>query len=103
MQRAMLSRGELTGGSERVDLCTPERFVGVDVSHAGERALIEERRLDRRTAAGETIAERARGEAAVQRLGAEPGGEVRLELVGPQEQPSAETSDVAVGDVRPVV
>ena len=81
----------------------PERFVRVDVPDAREDALVEDDGLERRLAAGEAVGERARGEAAAERLLADPLGEVRLELAGLEEQPRAEAPDVSIGDVRSVV
>jgi hypothetical protein len=103
VQAAGLVLVELARRPQRVDARPPERLVDVDVPHAGERALVEERSLDRRAAAGETGGKRACGERARERLRAEASCEVRLELAGLDEQPRAEPADVAVGDVRSVV
>ena len=70
----------------------------------GERALVEERRLDRR-AARSRAARRARAAVKAASSGsvAEPRVEVRLELARLEQEPRAEAPDVAVGDVRSVV
>src|SRR2546430_1109153 len=82
----------LRRGGMGVDLRPPERLVDVDVPQAGECALVEERRLDRGAAVGEARAEGFWGEAAVERLLAEAGREVRLELVVSEQEPRAETA-----------
>ena len=70
----------------------------------GERALVEDRRLDRRAPAREPRAEIAGAvNAALERLGADPRVEVRLELARLEQQPRAEPPHVAIGDVRSVV
>jgi hypothetical protein len=86
-----------------MDPRTPERFVRVDVSHAGERPLVKQRRLDRRTARAQPLAEAPGGEGAREWLAADACSKVRLQLVRLDDQPRAETPHVAVRDVRPVV
>ena len=81
----------------------PERLVDVDVPEPGERALVEQRRLERRAAAREPLAEARAVKAAHERLRAQTRAEVRLELAGLEQQPGAEAAHVAVADVRPVV
>ena len=81
----------------------PERFVRVDVPDAREDALVEHDGLQRRLAARQAVGQRAGGEAAAERLLADPLREVRLELAGLEEQPRAEAPDVSIGDVRSVV
>ena len=83
-----------------MDARAPERLVDVDVPQAGERALVEQRGLDRRAPLREPLAEPRRGEERVERLVAEPRREVRLELARLEQQPRAEAAHVAVGDVR---
>ena len=97
-----LLRARARPRGERVDAGAPERFVCVDVPDAGEPALIEDRRLD--GASGwRALGEAAAREALLERLGADPHREVRLELPRLEEQPRAEPPDIAVGDVRSVV
>src|SRR3954452_7446982 len=86
-----------------MDLRAPERLVGVDVPDAGDRALVEERRLDRRLPLLQARRQRRRREGGAERLLAEPRIEVRVELVRLEQQPGAEAADVAIGDVRAVV
>jgi len=81
----------------------PECLVDIDVPHAGERALVEERRLDRRAPLGQAVAEACSREERVEGLVAQPRMEVRLELTGLEEEPRAETADVAIADIRSVV
>ena len=69
----------------------------------GEGALIEQRRLERRAAARETLAEPRGREERVERLVADAGGEVRLRFSGLEQEPGTEASDVSVCDVRSVV
>ena len=66
---------ELPSRSQRVDAGSPERLVGIDVPHAGERPLVEERGLHRRSPIGEPRGEAARREAPRERLLAETRGE----------------------------
>ena len=81
----------------------PERLVDVDVPEAGERALVEERGLDRRATLREPLAETRRREERVERLLADARREIRLELARLEHEPGAEAPDVAVRDVRSVV
>ena len=98
-----LLRRERVGGTQRVEPCPPERLVRVDVPDACEDALVEDDGLERRSAARQTVGQRAGGEAAAERLLADPLREVRLELARLEEQPRAETPDVSIRDVRSVV
>jgi hypothetical protein len=43
------------------------------------------------------------GERALERLGSEPGREIRLDLVGLEDEPRAESANVAINDVRLVI
>ena len=90
-------------GPEGVQAGAPKRLVHVDVPHACERALVEERRLQRRTADCETLAEPHSGEEGVERLVPHPRGEIRLGLSGLQQKPGAEAAHVSVCDIRAVV
>jgi hypothetical protein len=65
--------------------------------------LIEDRRLHRCVAACKRLSEASRGEAALERLVSYTLREVRVELVGLDEKPGAETAHVAVHDIRTVV
>jgi hypothetical protein len=89
--------------TQRIEPRSPERLVDVDVPHPRNRPLIEERRLERRAAAGETLAQPGGREQRVERLVAHAAGEVRLRLPGLEQEPRAEAPHVAVGDVRAVV
>jgi len=64
---------------ERMDTCPPEGFVRIDVPHPCDRALVEERRLDRGTPSRETFGEASRTESALERFAAERGHSI-LEL-----------------------
>jgi hypothetical protein len=68
MERADLVGIEAVRGPERVEAGAPERLVDVDVPEAGESALVEERRLERRAAVREPRCERGGAEAARERL-----------------------------------
>src|SRR4051794_18134656 len=86
-----------------MDLRAPERLVDVDVPQARHRALVEQRRLDRRPPAGQTLAEPLRRERAVERPAAEAPAEIVGDLVGLEQMPRAEAAHVAVGDVGTVI
>ena len=55
-----------------MDTGPEQRFIGVDVSHAGDVALIEHERLDRDSAAAREPAEVLGREFRVERLDPEP-------------------------------
>ena len=80
----------------------PERLVDVDVPEAGDRPLVEERRLEGCPPPIEALAEPCRGERA-ERLGAEARREVGRELVLLEQLPGPEAADIAIGDVRSIV
>jgi hypothetical protein len=103
METPDLTGVEAPGLAERVDARAPERLVHVDVPHPGERPLVEQCRLDGSAAAGETAAEMGRGKHGIERLLADPCGEVRLGFARLEHQPGAESPDVAIRDVRSVV
>ena len=103
VQPAQLVAVEALRRAQRMDARAPERLVDVDVPEAGERALVEERGLDRRAPLGEALAEPRSGEERVERLLADARREVRLELARLEDEPRAEAADVAVRNVRSVV
>ena len=86
-----------------MDSRAPERLVGVDVPHAGDGALVEDRRLDRGTPPGELLSEVLRAVRIRERLAPDARIDVCVHLVGLQQEPGAEPPDVSVGNVRPVV
>jgi hypothetical protein len=88
---------------ERIEPRAPQRLVDIDVPHPRERALVEERRLERGAAARETLAEPRGREERVERLVPQPCGEIRLRLPGLEQKPGAEAPHVAVRDIRSVV
>ena len=101
---ASSSRLELARRAKRMDARPPERLVGVDVPDARERALVEQRRLDRRAAARERARRGARAvNAAPSGSGPRRAVEVGVELARLEQEPGAEPAHVAVGDVRSVV
>jgi hypothetical protein len=102
VQSPQLVAVETGRGAERIEPCTPQRFVDVDVPHPCERPLIKERRLERRAATGETLAQASRGEERVERLVADSRGEVRLSLPGFEQQPGSEAPHVSVRNIRAV-
>ena len=81
----------------------PERLVGVDVPHAGDRALVEDRRLHGRAAPGEPLGEVLRPIRGRERLTPDARVDVRVDLVRLEQEPGAEAPDVAVGNIRSVV
>src|SRR3954471_4863651 len=86
-----------------MDARAPQGLVDVDVPQSRERSLVEERRLDRRLALRQSLAEARDGEERVERLVAELGRDVWVDLVRLEQEPGPEAPDVAVGDPRPVV
>jgi hypothetical protein len=103
MKCAYFGRLELIRRPTRVDPRPPERLVGVDVPHAGERPLVKENAFHRATTPAEPFAEIASGKARPERLEAEARCQIWLELVRPEDEPRSKTPDVAIRDVRPVV
>ena len=103
MQAPQLVAVDALRRAQRVDARAPQRLVDVDVPEAGERALVEERGLDRRAPLREPLAEPCRREERIERLLADARREVRRELARLEQEPGAEAADVAVGDVRAVV
>jgi len=89
--------------TKRVDLRPPERFVNVDVPEARDCSLIEERGLDRCPAAFQSLREPGRCERALERLDPESLFEVGLEVFRLEQLPGAESTDIAIRDVRTVV
>jgi hypothetical protein len=61
MERADLGLPEVIRRPTRVDPGPPERLIGVDVPHAGERSLVEENTLHGSTTPGKPLAEIASG------------------------------------------
>ena len=103
VQPAQLAAVEALRRPQRMDARAPERLVDVDVPEPGERALVEERRLDRRA----PLRRRSPSRAAVKSAssGSSPSRVARygVELARLEQEPGAEAADVAVGDVRSVV
>jgi hypothetical protein len=95
--------GERVRRTNWMDTRTPQRFVRIDVPHAGERPLIEQRRLDRRTSLVQSLGEATCSERTRERLAPDPSCEVRLELTRLDHEPRAEASHVAVRNIRSVV
>jgi hypothetical protein len=86
-----------------MQLRTPERFVDVDVPEACDRALIEERGLERGAPPGKSLAELLCREGSFERLAAEPAREVVVDLVPLEQMPRPEAPDVAIRNIRSVV
>ena len=102
VQAAQLVRVEAARNPQRMQPALPERLVDVDVPEAGDRSLVEERRLERRAPPLEALAEPCCRERA-ERLGAEARGEVRRELVLLEQLPRPEAADIAIADIRSIV
>jgi hypothetical protein len=94
---------ELVRRRERVDLRAPERLVGVDVPDPGDRALVEDRGLDRRAPGLELLGEVLRLVRGVEWLATDARVEVGVHVGRFEQEPGAEAADVAIGDVRSVV
>jgi hypothetical protein len=103
MHGADLGIGELACRSARMDAGAPERLVRVDVPDTGEAALVEQDGLYRRAAPGERLAEALRREGSRERLVPDAVVEIRAQFARLDQEPRAETPDVAVDDVRSVV
>src|SRR5581483_7166587 len=99
MERLHLVELERSRRCQRMDARPPQRLVGVDVPDAGDRALVEDRSLHRRFPAGEPRGEIAGAEAVGERLAADAGVEVRIQLARLEQEPGAEAADVAERDV----
>src|SRR5207248_5346917 len=67
-QRRDLVRREVARRAQRIDARVPQRLVRVDVPEAGDRALVEDRRLDRRAPSREAAGEEGRREPPAERL-----------------------------------
>ena len=94
---------ELVRGRERMHLRAPQRLVRVDVAHAGDGALVEQRCLDRCATVRQPVREVVRAVCAVERLAPDTRVDVRVHFGRLEQEPGSEAPDVAVGDVRPVV
>jgi hypothetical protein len=103
MESAQLTPVEAGRLAKRIEARPPERLVGVDVPHSGERALVEERCLQGRAATRQALAEPGRREQGIERLVADTGGDVRLRLPRLEQEPRSEAPDVSVRDIRSVV
>ena len=80
-----------------MDARAEQRLVGVDVSHARDALLGEQKGLDGLAPVAGERAKRIRGEVGSERLDAEPAREVLLERVGAQEH-DAGTEAARVGE-----
>ena len=101
---AFTSSGLERGGRrERMDLRPPERLVGVDVPDAGDRPLVEDRRLHRRPPPCELLGQVLGPYASPSGSRPDPRVDVRVHFGRFEQQPRAEAAHVAVGDVRSVV
>ena len=103
MKPAELIAVERAGKTLWVEPGVPERLVHVDVPEAGQGPLVEQRGLQRGAAPLQPLAQSLRREGGDERLLAETRPEVRLELARLEQQPGAETPDIAVGDLAAVV
>src|SRR3954471_197161 len=86
-----------------MQLRAPERLVDVDVPQARNRALIEQRRLQRRAPLCQLLAQALRGERPLQRLAAEAAREGGVPFLRLEPGPRPQAPDVAIRDVRAVV
>src|SRR6266516_662258 len=102
-QRAQLAGAEGLAGAQWMQARPPQCLVCVDVPDAGEQPLVEQERLQRRPPPRQPVRERPRVERAPERLCPDARCQVMLELTRLEQEPCAETTDVAIGDVRAVV
>ena len=86
-----------------MDLRAPERLVGVDVPDARDRALVEDRRLDRGSPALELLAPGASPDTAASGSRPDARIDIGVHFGRFEQQPRAEAPNIAVGDVRTVV
>src|SRR5207302_65352 len=93
-----LVRVEAAGRTQGVNACAPQGLVDVDVPQAGDRSLVEQRRLDGSPPSFEPLCEPARREGALERLAAEARGEVWIELGGLEELPRTEAAHISIRD-----
>ncbi len=85
-QALILLARQPPGRPSRVHPRPEQRLIRVDVAHAGDPALVQQERLDRRRPALRQRPQVLRREALVERLEAEPRREERLERVAAQQQ-----------------
>jgi hypothetical protein len=102
-QRFELRGIHVAGRAQRVEARPPQRLVRVDVPNACEDALVEDNGLQGRAPACEAVDERSRRERPAERLDADLGREVRLEVRRLELEPGAEAPHVPVCDIRSVV
>jgi len=74
VEAVYLLRGEAAGTALRVDTGGEKGFVGIHIADTGDEILVDDDRLDGGFASGETLLQEFAGEAAPQRLRAEPAG-----------------------------
>jgi hypothetical protein len=103
MKRRDLRLVELTCDAQRVQTGSPKRLVRVDVSHARQPSLIEQRRLDGGSPALECLGESLARKRAQKGLAADALREVRLEVLLLDQLPGSEAAHVPIVDVRSVV
>jgi len=81
-QRLELSTAQRSRGAQRVDSRPEQRLVRVDVADAGNPALVEDERLDRRRAPARDRPQVTSRERGRQWLDPEAGTQVRITCVG---------------------
>ena len=82
MKFAELAAVEFPRRPSGIDSCPPQRLVGVNVPYARQNALVEEGRLDRNSSPNEPLPQVACRKRALERLQAEAGSKIGVDLVG---------------------
>src|SRR5581483_1961703 len=86
-----------------MDPGAPEGLVRVDVPHACHGPLVEQHRLHRRPPAREPLPEVPWLVPGLERLASDARVDIGGELAGLEQEPRAESADISIRNVRPVV
>jgi len=86
-----------------MDSSAPQSLVRIDVPHAGDCSLVENRRLDGSSTPTQALGKVLRPVRLGERLSPDAGIDVGVDLVRLEQQPRSEAADIAIADVRSVV
>jgi hypothetical protein len=99
-----LRRAEAAGGAQRVNAGAKQCLVRVDVAHPRDPALIEQKRLDRRSSPARESPQILEAEPLVKRLQTQARREEALErLAAEQKLTSAEAAGVHYHQLQPTI